>query len=490
MEIELHNRQRRQRLDLPALRRRVTLAAPLCLGTPGPHEPVLARLEVVEITLLSDRAIAPINRRFLQHEGPTDVITFEHGEILVSADHAMRHGPAHGKTFDQELLLYIIPWTSASAGLVGQNAGRSRPHGSRAGTYSFENIAPHMKSLLFPILGAALFLTPVPLPAEPPQPAVASQILQELDKIETERDAIMQRGWRAAAAAVSAAAQSKESAIDLYEQAVRETEFAGLSQESAQWREWKDNDGALLRATPGGKALLYQLRYTRLTMRRAFGEKVPELLSDVIGYVAALQNEIDDIVPDQSLKSALERAKRLGDQKRRQSLQKEMRERNFAQGLLKTGVGGSVIARYLGVDGELGKAEDWPQEPGNLDAILDQVVLPELREEKDARLFSFWEDKIKRAGQKALDLGTDFEKSRYETIEFPQLLWARAEDYLLFDQQTRALHDMLAAIRANPAHPKADQWIKKLRELLQPIAAPAPAAPSPSPSAEPENSAS
>jgi probable rRNA maturation factor len=39
---------------------------------------------------------------------PTDVITFHHGEILVSADTAVRQGAEHGQTFDQELALYLI----------------------------------------------------------------------------------------------------------------------------------------------------------------------------------------------------------------------------------------------------------------------------------------------------------------------------------------------------------------------------------------------
>ncbi len=322
------------------------------------------------------------------------------------------------------------------------------------------------------------------LRAEPASPAVAQQILQELDKIETDRDAIMQRGWRAASAAVSAAAQSRESAIDLYEEALRQTQFAGTSRESAEWREWKDGDGTRLRSTPSGKALLYHLQYMKLTMRRAFGEKVPALLSDVIGYVAALQKEIESIVPDKSLKESIERAQRASDRKRAQQLREEMNERQFAAGLLKTDVGGSVIAKYLGIDGEIGKAEKWPKQPGDLNAILDQVVLPELRETRDPRLFSFWDDKMKRSADKALEGGTDFERARYETINYPALVWERAQDYLLFGDQSRALTDMLAAIRANPAHPQADDWIAKLRAQLG-SAAPKTSEPAPAPDASP-----
>jgi len=39
---------------------------------------------------------------------PTDVITFHHGEILISLDTARREAPAHGHTVAEETLLYLI----------------------------------------------------------------------------------------------------------------------------------------------------------------------------------------------------------------------------------------------------------------------------------------------------------------------------------------------------------------------------------------------
>lgn len=78
------------------------------LAAPGTEEPVLPGLETVEVSVVSDETIAEVHGEFLEDPTPTDVITFHHGEILVSEDTARREGPSHGKTFPEELLLYVI----------------------------------------------------------------------------------------------------------------------------------------------------------------------------------------------------------------------------------------------------------------------------------------------------------------------------------------------------------------------------------------------
>jgi probable rRNA maturation factor len=62
----------------------------------------------VEVAIVSDRVIADVHRRFMNIPGATDVITFEHGEIVVSAQTAASQAAQYGHTVDQELALYII----------------------------------------------------------------------------------------------------------------------------------------------------------------------------------------------------------------------------------------------------------------------------------------------------------------------------------------------------------------------------------------------
>ena len=102
-------------------------ALPLCLQNPGPGECVLADLEEIEISLISDMAIAEIHRQFLNDPDPTDVITFHHGEILVSYDTAKRNAPEVGNKTMDELFLYIVHGLLHLNGhLDGDSASRTR----------------------------------------------------------------------------------------------------------------------------------------------------------------------------------------------------------------------------------------------------------------------------------------------------------------------------------------------------------------------------
>jgi probable rRNA maturation factor len=49
-----------------------------------------------------------LHRQFLGEIGPTDVLTFQHGEIFISVERAKRHAQAFGNTLVRELQLYII----------------------------------------------------------------------------------------------------------------------------------------------------------------------------------------------------------------------------------------------------------------------------------------------------------------------------------------------------------------------------------------------
>jgi probable rRNA maturation factor len=69
---------------------------------------VLADCGEIEVSLVSDEAIARVHGEFMDDPTPTDVITFHHGEILVSVETARREGPGHGNTAEEETLLYII----------------------------------------------------------------------------------------------------------------------------------------------------------------------------------------------------------------------------------------------------------------------------------------------------------------------------------------------------------------------------------------------
>lgn len=97
---------------LEDLAERSRRALPTCLEHPaaeGSESPlVLGELQVVEISIISDPAIAAVHADFMNDPAPTDVITFHHGEILISADTARAKAEELGQPLLRELLLYVI----------------------------------------------------------------------------------------------------------------------------------------------------------------------------------------------------------------------------------------------------------------------------------------------------------------------------------------------------------------------------------------------
>jgi probable rRNA maturation factor len=70
------------------------------------HSPLQTAVEI-EVSLVSDASIARVHADFMNIAGATDVITFHHGEILVSVDAGRARAAEFGHRVDQELALYI-----------------------------------------------------------------------------------------------------------------------------------------------------------------------------------------------------------------------------------------------------------------------------------------------------------------------------------------------------------------------------------------------
>ena len=106
--IRVLNRQRRLAVKLPALQTFAESALSECLKLRPRKSGVLKELADINVILVSDKRIAQIHRQFMNEPGPTDVITFQHGEIVVSVETAKRQARQFGTTLEHELRLYVV----------------------------------------------------------------------------------------------------------------------------------------------------------------------------------------------------------------------------------------------------------------------------------------------------------------------------------------------------------------------------------------------
>jgi probable rRNA maturation factor len=111
MNVVIANRQRAKKINLRLLKQIVA--------------GFFAELKITEgelgINFVGAKEMAEVNRQFLQHEGPTDVITFDHcdvasgvkrpalhGELFVCIDEAVLQAKQFGTSWQAELVRYIV----------------------------------------------------------------------------------------------------------------------------------------------------------------------------------------------------------------------------------------------------------------------------------------------------------------------------------------------------------------------------------------------
>jgi len=107
-KITVRNLQPKVPVNIIDLKKFGQKALELCLRLPRRKKTDLVQLREVSILIVSDRKIASLHRQFMNESGPTDVITFQHGEIFVSAETARRNARRFGNALARELRLYVV----------------------------------------------------------------------------------------------------------------------------------------------------------------------------------------------------------------------------------------------------------------------------------------------------------------------------------------------------------------------------------------------
>ena len=107
-KVSVRNLQRIVPVQIGNLEKFAKRAVRLCIKIRGKKRTELMRLEEIFVWLISDRRMARLHRQFLGLTGPTDVLTFQHGEIFISVEMAKRQARMFGNSLMRELQLYIV----------------------------------------------------------------------------------------------------------------------------------------------------------------------------------------------------------------------------------------------------------------------------------------------------------------------------------------------------------------------------------------------
>lgn len=83
-------------------------AADLALAHAAGEDSPLSHLATLEVALVDDETSDRVHRDFMDIEGPTDVITFHHGEIVIGAEVARRQADEYGEPLAREILRYLV----------------------------------------------------------------------------------------------------------------------------------------------------------------------------------------------------------------------------------------------------------------------------------------------------------------------------------------------------------------------------------------------
>jgi probable rRNA maturation factor len=125
-KISVRNLQRKVPVDVVDLEKFGRKALELCLRVPRKKKTDLMQLSQISVLIVSDPRMASLHQQFMNESGPTDVMTFQDGEIFISAETARRNARRFGNTVRRELRLYVVHGLLHLHGFDDRDEARAR----------------------------------------------------------------------------------------------------------------------------------------------------------------------------------------------------------------------------------------------------------------------------------------------------------------------------------------------------------------------------
>lgn len=287
---------------------------------------------------------------------------------------------------------------------------------------------------------AALSLTAGRAQQDAP-PLDTQQVLHELDQAEAKQADVARTRRQKLQAAIQGGLANGSAGVKLYEDAVRAVSFAGKSQESSEFSNWKKNNAALLRSEQMQSAIRLHLSYLLLGLQQmANDESAAKSPAQYLQYAQNLSTFL-------TAKTSAE-------------LPKE------ARSLLNDPVRKGVFYSWLNLSDMLPGDKQWAPTAGGLNEILETNVRTPLRETKDPLILNAWNVQLENLGKQTESSALNIESDNLQKITRPRFIFGRANDKILLGQTNSGQKDILQIIREFPQHPDWAKWVTTLRAQL------------------------
>lgn len=327
------------------------------------------------------------------------------------------------------------------------------------------------------LLVSALLLSTAVVSAQDAPALDPAKLIEALKALKDQQAQQAKTSRQTVLKSAQAAAASGAAAANAWMEAVRLTQFEGAEKEGAQFRDWKDREGALFSEKEIQAAAQLHFRWLSLTLQHSLGTTTKDLLPGIIEYTrdvladaAVLEGMVEKDEKDKDRAT-----QRPGAARNLRNASETDRIKRMHDQILSRPLPASPPVKALRAE-ELVRAEGWEMSPGNVDGIYDSIILPELRKNRDPRVLEYWDMKI-RLESEAVKNKPAFDQEKFARERRGELLWSRGKEFAELGLRNRGINELFQVLRTYPQHPSFSNWVDELEEVIASASAPAAGAP-------------
>jgi hypothetical protein len=284
----------------------------------------------------------------------------------------------------------------------------------------------------------ALFSSHLAIAQDGP-PVDTKAVLASLKQIKAKKTEAARAQYRKVIQELLKAAGTNSSAMQLYREAVFNTQFKGQPRENTLFQEWRRKEGDNQRSPEMQTAVRLHLYYLAYSLQRSIETPINQIVPNLIVYA----DELSQVDP-----------------------------KTLDQEFLKTPLPESLFVNWYNLKNPLATLKDWELTPGNADGIWQRTILPQLRRDKDPRAVAYWDRKLKSEADDATASRLAINNKQFAEVRKPVLLFSRAQEMATVGLPNRAMQEIFTLVRTYPDHPESERWVSRLEKLIAEATAP------------------